>query len=201
MDLTALVGWTATALGISFAWPQALHALRSPSLLGISPTGQVLTLITSMSWVLYGVVIGDGIMIVANAAAGSAVGVTAGILLVRRHLAPATLAGALAGWAAAVVLAVVVVGDAAAGIVGGLLGIAMTVPQARALRRGVVPDGVSAATYALLAATMGCWLVYGVLERDLVIMFPNILGGPVVVLVLVLVLRAQRLPVLDLADA
>lgn len=201
MELTALVGWTATALGISFAWPQALHAMRSPSLLGISPTAQVLTLVTSLSWVLYGVVIGDGIMVVANAAAGSAVAVTTGILLLRRHLAPTSLVGALVVWAAALALAVAVLGDQAAGIVGGSLGVAMTVPQAVALRRGVVPDGVSAATYALLAATMGCWLLYGVLQRDLVIMAPNVFAGPVVVLVLVLVRRAQRDPVIEIIDA
>jgi uncharacterized protein with PQ loop repeat len=202
VDLTAAVGWLATLLGISFAWPQALRARRTNALSGISPLTQSLMLVTSASWVGYGVSIGDPIMIISNAIAGAAVAITAQVLLRHGHLEHRLLGAVAVAWALSLSVLLVLVGGVAAGIVGAALGTAMTLPQAAALRRGRVPEGVSFATYLLLAATMTCWLAYGALRGDVVVVAPNVVAVPVVLGVCLMLRRAnQSSPDVAVADA
>lgn len=191
VDLTAAVGWLATLLGVSFAWPQALRAMRSSDLSGLSPLTQALMVVTSASWVAYGVSIPDPIMVFSNAVAGVAVVVTTVALVRSGHLARELLGGVVVAWAVVMTSLLFGIGGVAAGLLGAALGMAMTVPQAAALRRGQVPTGVSPATYALLAGTMSCWLLYGLLRDDLVIMAPNVVAVPIVVTVCVMLQRAQ----------
>lgn len=181
MQLSAVVGWFATALGISFAWPQAIHAVRAQSLAGISGMTQVLMLVTSLSWTTYGIALDDPIIVFANLAAGIAVMITVAVLVGRRVLAPIVPAAFVVVWLLLTLVGLESVGTAAPGVMGAGLGMAMTLPQALHLRRGGPPLGVSATTYALLGATMSAWLVYGLLVQDPIVVAPNVVAVPVVV--------------------
>ena len=187
------VGAVAVGLELVFAWPQAVDAVRSPDIGGVSPVTAVLMVLTGLSWLGYGIVAGDPVVIVANAVMAVATLVIAGALAARRAM-PARVALALVGpWAVVATAAFALWGAVGLGTVGAALGIGMGVPQAvHAVRSGTVA-GVAISSYVMLAGLQAAWLVYGLLVADTVIVVPNVIALPVSLsVVAVLLLRSTR---------
>lgn len=61
---TPLAGWLAIATSTSAMAPQFLHVVRTHNLHGISIPSMVLTVTSSVSWLSYGVAIGDPLFVI-----------------------------------------------------------------------------------------------------------------------------------------
>jgi uncharacterized protein with PQ loop repeat len=62
----AVLGWLAIAVGATSVLPQTVHVLRTPVLTGVSVSMYVLLCLTALSWAVYGVLIGDPLVVVTN---------------------------------------------------------------------------------------------------------------------------------------
>ncbi|MEZ5136578.1 MAG: SemiSWEET family transporter [Acidimicrobiales bacterium] len=193
-DLGAMelaVGAAAVGLELVFAWPQAVDAVRSPDVSGVSTVTATLMVLVGLSWLAYGVGVADPMVIVANLVMLSATLVIAGALARRRALAWRATATVVAVWALAIAAATVVWGTTGPAVVGSIVGIGMGVPQAvHAVRSGSVA-GVAISSYVLLALLQGTWLLYGVLVGDAVIVVPNVIALPVSLGVLGILVRGR----------
>jgi uncharacterized protein with PQ loop repeat len=194
MSLVPVLGTLAVGLSIAFAWPQAVRARRAHDVSGISAPSTLLLVLTSTTWLGYGLAIGDLAVIAGNGVALTAAAVTLAVLIRRDAVGDAPLLPLVAAWA--VVLASLLAaatalgwGSAPVGMFGAVLGISMTIPQAWRASRGHGTGGVSLLTHLLLMAVMATWLLYGLLVADPVIWIPNVLGVTVVGTVVAVLVR------------
>ncbi len=182
MEPTHVVGTIAAALTILFAWPQAWRALRADHVEGISPVTSVMVLLTALSWLFFGILITDVPMMVANSCSGLAAACTVGVLIHRRAIQVPNAAIAFVCWLAVTFAAYLLLAENGVGIVGTVLGATMAIPQAwHVFREG--EDGVSIATYLLLAGVTASWLVYGILIAKPVAVAPNVIALPAALLI------------------
>jgi uncharacterized protein with PQ loop repeat len=191
------VGWLSVVLGVLgvalnqvFIWPQVWRARRDVQ--GVAPLTALGGLLARAAWAAYGLVVADVALVAGNLTV--AVGFAALVVLLARAarghrlwlvLAAAAVVGipvvlaAVSHWA----LAVLAVGSAAV----------VNVPQMlRAMVDRQRLAGVSAATYWLVAAASGCWLLYGLVVRNLVISAPHMLLLPTAVVTAVLAQLGRR---------
>ncbi len=156
------LGLLAAALGAWTTVPQIIRIRRTRTSTGVSAGAAVLSAMTSLAWLGYGIVRADLVQLLANVV--GVVGSLAVTTLVLRHSGGRVLPAAtgILGWAA------VVVGLTAAGRVDLVTAAATTIavlrnlPQVRlALRRGVDLLPLSPAGLAIGTVSSGCWVVYG----------------------------------------
>jgi len=62
----AAVGWLAIVAGATSVLPQTFHVLRAPTLDGVSVPMYALLCVTTLSWSVYGVAVGDPLVVVTN---------------------------------------------------------------------------------------------------------------------------------------
>lgn len=172
-------------LSIAFAWPQAWRAARADDVSGISAPTTLLLICTSTTWLLYGLAVADASLIAGNGVTMLAAMLTLAVVLRRSVERPAALAPLLVAWLAVLTIVALVagaldLGPAPVGVLGAVLGVTMSIPQAWRITRGHGTEGVSLATYVLLMAVMTSWLVYGLLLGDPVVWSPNVFGLVVV---------------------
>jgi uncharacterized protein with PQ loop repeat len=177
-----VLGVLGVALNQVFIWPQVWRARRDVQ--GVAPLTALGGLLARAAWAAYGLVVADVALVAGNLTV--AVGFAALVVLLARAarghrlwLVLAAVVGipvvlaAVSHWA----LAVLAVGSAAV----------VNVPQMlRAMVDRQRLAGVSAATYWLVAAASGCWLLYGLVVRNLVISAPHMLLLPTAVVTAVL---------------
>ena len=60
------VGWLAIVAGATSVLPQTVHVLRAETLSGVSITTYLLLCLTAFSWAIYGVFVGDPLVVVTN---------------------------------------------------------------------------------------------------------------------------------------
>src|SRR3954452_13779123 len=129
--MIAVLACLAAALSISVVWPQVWRSCRHGRTLGLSPTTAWLGVALNLSWLTFGVLIGDPAQIVTNAVVGTGnTAVLVALLLGQPHLRDGrmllrTAAGAVALAALAVgsLLSVLVLGAHPAGVAAALSGL------------------------------------------------------------------------------
>lgn len=168
----------AVVLTVVFAWPQVVRALRH-GVEGISSGAITLSFVAASAWFGYGVATGQAAVIVAN------LGVMAGQLTVTFELVRGgalARARALGAYATAVALIALCQVDALTDpivSVAGIVAIVSVLTQlVQVVREPHRLEGLSASTYALLTALSVSWVVYGVIESDVVIIVTNVVIAP-----------------------
>ncbi len=168
----------AVVLTVVFAWPQVVRALRH-GVEGIAPRAITLSFVAASAWFGYGVATGQAAVIVAN------LGVMAGQLtvtveLVRGGALPRVRAlGAYATAVALIALCQVnALTDPIVSVAGIVAIVSVLAQLVEVIREPHRLEGLSASTYALLTALSVSWVVYGVIESDVVIIVTNVIIAP-----------------------
>jgi uncharacterized protein with PQ loop repeat len=168
--IAAASGYLGSALGVAMVVPQILRTVRNRQLPGVSALSWALTAIACTTWLLYGVRTAELPQIPGNVLLVS--GAVAVVLLVPSRSSRRLRALGLVAAALLVAVLAVLAPPAAIGSVGGAIGVVSGLPQlVRSVRRTAAVSAVSATTWALRVASQGCWLSYGVMLGDLVVVF------------------------------
>jgi uncharacterized protein with PQ loop repeat len=214
--MIAALGFLAAALSIALIWPQVWLSCRHGRTLGLSPTTSWLGVALNLSWLTFGLLIGDPAQIVTNAVVGAGnAAVLAALLLSQPHLREKAMilrsaagAAVLAALAAGSLTSVTLGADpalvaAAFGSVISLVGALAALPQLLSILFDRTQDlsGMSPARWYLGAGSCAAWTTYGWLNDQ-----PNVwLGagfGLVCAVVTCAVLRSRQavVPVDGFAD-
>jgi len=174
----AVVSVVAVGLTVVFAWPQVFRVLRH-GVHGVSVGAITLSMVAASAWLGYGVARGLAPVIVAN------LGVMTGQLVVTleltrsRALSTRRAAGAIT---AAVVLIglcqVTVLTDPIVVIAGLVACVSVLTQLIEVVREPHELEGLSASTYAILTSVSACWVIYGILRTDIVIIATNLVILP-----------------------
>lgn len=188
---TAVVGSAGVGLNQIFIWPQVRRALTGVE--GVATLTVLGGLFARASWTLYGIRLGDPILIVGNAL------VAGGFLLLfaalvhysaRRGFLVAQAVVVVAATAAAATAGTTVIGWTAVSAAS-----AVYLPQMlRTMKEPRRASGVSVSTYLLSAAASACWFSYGFLVHQPLISAPHILLLPSALVTAWLVTRHQETP-------
>ncbi len=192
MSPASILGMTAVVLSILFAWPQAWKSLRTADLAGISSVSTLLVFATSSTWFAYGLIVDDLALTVANAVTVVAVSVTLAALARRHRVGSRQVMSVVPPWLAVTVAAMAFTGVTGVGVVGIALAVSMVVPQAFRVFRHSRIEGVSTATYALLAAVGATWLAYGFVVGDPIIVMPNLFMTPLAAAIAIRTAASRR---------
>ena len=214
--MIAALGFLAAALSIALIWPQVWLSCRHGRTLGLSPTTSWLGVALNLSWLTFGLLIGDTAQIVTNAVVGAGnAAVLAALLLSQPHLREKAMilrsaagAAVLAALAAGSLTSVTLGADpalvaAAFGSVISLVGALAALPQLLSSLFDRTQDlsGMSPARWYLGAGSCAAWTTYGWLNDQ-----PNVwLGagfGLVCAVVTCAVLRSRQavVPIDGFAD-
>ena len=178
MTFEAVVSVVAVGLTVVFAWPQVFRVLRH-GVHGVSVGAITPSMVAASAWLGYGVARGLAPVIVAN------LGVMTGQLVVTleltrsRALSTRRAAGAIT---AAVVLIglcqVTVLTDPIVVIAGLVACVSVLTQLIEVVREPHELEGLSASTYAILTSVSACWVIYGILRTDIVIIATNLVILP-----------------------
>ncbi|WP_175543519.1 SemiSWEET family transporter [Micromonospora pattaloongensis] len=185
----AVLGLVAAVIGIIGSFPQVVRLMRASHADGVSFASAVLGLLSTATWLTYGVTLGDPTQIVANVPTLVAAMMLVA-LIVRRAGAPVgrAVAGIL-GWGAAIGLVFLLGGVAAVGTAAAAVSIVRQVPQVRLAFSGAPLDGLSPTTYLFAITSGSLWTAYG-LALGLVPVWANAL----IAVVLSAAVLARRCP-------
>jgi uncharacterized protein with PQ loop repeat len=177
--MIAALGFLAAALSISNIWPQVWRSCRLGRTQGLSPTSSWLAVALNLSWLTFGLLIGDPAQVATHAVVGAGnTAVLAALLLSQPQLRtrPVLLrtaagAAALAALAAGSAGSVAFLGaepaavSATLGSVATLVGVGASLPQLLGILFDRTRDlsGMSPARWYLGAASCTCWTGYGLL--------------------------------------
>jgi uncharacterized protein with PQ loop repeat len=174
--MIAALGFLAAALSIALIWPQVWLSCRHGRTLGLSPTTSWLGVALNLSWLTFGLLIGDPAQIVTNAVVGAGnAAVLAALLLSQPHLREKAMilrsaagAAVLAALAAGSLTSVTLGADpalvaAAFGSVISLVGALAALPQLLSILfdRSQDLSGMSPARWYLGAGSCASWTAYG----------------------------------------
>ena len=168
-------------LSVAFVWPQVVRSFRSVE--GLSLASMAQNVWGSGLWVLYGVRTTTPPLVFANASAGIGFALVLVAATRAEVVSTRTMMFHAAGLLALVPVALTIPATALgwAAIVVGATGI---LPQVARTLAATDHTGVSRPTYAMVVALTTSWSVYGILERDLLIVLPNFVILPSALLVL-----------------
>lgn len=156
------LGLAAAVLGILTGIPQALRLWRTPDARGLSYSSSILGVLSSASWLTYGLLRLDAAQLVANVP-GLACAVLTVVLCARRlglplrHAAVAALA-----WAPVLLGAHLLGGADAVGVAATVVSLVKMLPQVRTVLRREPLHGLAPATFFLTQVSATLWTVYGV---------------------------------------
>jgi len=183
MNTLTLIAVFAVLLTIVHSIPQVIKVYLSSLPKAISGFSVIFMLFGSLSWALYGYQTGIGAVTVAysvlfffNFFILVFMVRKAGVNKKRVALLSVLLTGLLA-------LTLAYLPSDALGYFGGIVSALMALPQGFKLIRQREATGVSGLTYLFLALASICWVVYGHLTENLLIVLPNLLIFPTAALV------------------
>lgn len=166
-------GWSAGAVGISIGWPQAWRLWVGRKHAGLSLTSNVLALLYSTAWLLYGVASQRTVQVVTCLIGMS---VATAVLVGHLRLSKPRTRSWLPLWVVgtAVVFALFAAGRGPLGLAASAATISGIFPQLVSLvrdrSRGLYDvGGISVARWVLASACNVLWASYGVLVGDLLI--------------------------------
>ena len=155
------LGLVAALLGVVTGVPQVVRLLRSPDASGLSYPSAVLGVLSSSSWLTYGLLLLDPAQLVANVP-GLGCAVVTAVLCARRLGLP--LRGAVAAalvWVPVLLAAHRVGGASAVGVVATAVSLVKMLPQVRTVLRREPLHGLAPATFVLTQVSAALWAVYG----------------------------------------
>ncbi|MGK5678400.1 SemiSWEET transporter [Actinoplanes sp. URMC 104] len=177
--LTHALGFVAAALSVSLSWPQVHKSCVQRRTNGLSATACALGVAMPFGWITYGLLSGERLQVLTNAATGLAgLSILVALLVTRPELRTRRALRVSAGSAGAVVAAALislaaaalpdVSGPAVASVLGMLLaGVSFlsAIPQPLALLRDRDQDisGLSPLRWRLAAGACASWMTYGLL--------------------------------------
>ena len=178
MTIEAVVSVVAVGLTVVFAWPQVFRVLRH-GVHGVSVGAITLSMVAASAWLGYGLARGLAPVIVAN------LGVMSGQLVVTleltrtRALSPRRATGAIVAAVALIGLCQVAVLTDPIVVVAGLVACVSVLTQLiEVVREPHELEGLSASTYGILTSVSACWVTYGILQADIVIIATNLVILP-----------------------
>lgn len=188
MSLTSFLGAWCLILSIAFVWPQAFRVVRHNTPHGISPVGTVHAIVGSVQWFTFGIMQADPVVYVSNGSFITAQLVIASVLL-RHHTLTWLLLSS--GLVTAVVIALLgaTVSTSVVGIFAILISTTSIIPPTLHVYRTQNLHGLSVVSLAITLMSNFSWLLYGLAQRDLILMAPNFIFAPCVSYMLV---RAWR---------
>lgn len=188
MTLTSFLGAWCLILSMSFVWPQAIRVVRHNTPHGISPIGTVHAIVGSVQWFTFGIMQADPVVYAANGSFVAAQLVIASVLLRHRTLTYLLLTS---GLILSVVIAFVgaTVSTSMVGIFAILISTTSIIPPTLHVYRTHNLHGLSVVSLVITLMSNFSWLLYGLAQRDLILMAPNFIFAPCVTYMLV---RAWR---------
>lgn len=190
--LTIAVGTVAGILTVAFGVPQAAKILRAKSADGVSQTAWWLTYVLCLTWLGYGLQIGDAVLVLTNGASLIAPAVI--LFAANREAILATL-GRLALVTTVVLGVSLVVPQWLSGFIAAALLSTTRIPQVVASYRAwrdQIPTVVSAATWTISLTFSGLWVLYGALNADPAQIIGNVVATALSLLVLVFEISGSR---------
>lgn len=176
-----IFGWTAGALGVSVGWPQAWRLWIGRRHAGLSLSSNVLTVLFSTAWMLYGVAASRLVLVVTGALGLT---VATAVLLGHLRLGRPRLRTWLPWWAlgTAAIGVLFMAGPRPLGVAASALTISGVLPQVVSLlrdrRRGIFAvSGVSVARWVLSSGCNILWICYGILMRDYIVVVNSTVIG------------------------
>ena len=205
--LTHALGLLAAVLSVSLSWPQVYKSCVQRRTSGLSATACTLGVAMPFGWITYGLLSGERLQVLTNAATGVAgLAILTALLATQPQLRSGRALRVSFGSAGLVVLASLLslaaaalpgVSGHAAGALLGLLLAAVSfvsaVPQPLALLRNPDQDlsGLSPLRWRLAAGACGSWLGYGLLTGQPAV-WSSALVGLISAAIVVGVLHARR---------
>lgn len=189
MSTLTFIAASAALLTIVYSIPQVIKVYLSSLPKAISGFAVIFMLFGSLSWALYGYQTGIGAVTIAYSALFF-FNVFILIFMVRKagvnKKRVALLSLLLTGLLAATLA---YLPSDALGYFGGIVSALMAIPQGFKLIRQREATGVSGLTYLFLALASICWVIYGHLTENLLLVLPNLLIFPTAALVYFHVLK------------
>ncbi len=168
--VTSVLSPILVALSVAFVWPQVVRSFRSVEGLSLASIAQ--SIVGSWLWVLYGVRIDTLALVLANASAG----IGFSCVLANAVRKGAVSRGRGAGLVALLVVLFVAQQATPATVLGWVaIGVGATgiLPQVRRTFAAHTHDGVSRPTYMMVVGLTTGWSVFGILDRNWLIVYPN----------------------------
>lgn len=188
MSANSVFGALAVVFSFLFVWPQVVRLARSHDADGVSAVSSLWAGTAYALWVAYGLRNGLPAVTIANTQLTIGFAIITGLVLRYGPPVPRLLPAA-AGVVVAVVAVSVLAPAAVPGIVAVAVGSSAFLPQAYVALNQDDLSGVSVPTYLLITAACTSWLVFGILERDVIVVLPSLLIAPVTLLI---AFRAHR---------
>ncbi|NIZ91444.1 SemiSWEET family transporter [Kineococcus rubinsiae] len=161
LSLISFLGLVAAALGILTGLPQVVRLVRTPDASGLSYSSAVLGVLSSATWLTYGVMLLDPAQLLANVPGVTCAVVTAVLSARRLGLRLARTWQACAAWALVVAAAAVLGGPAVVGMAATVVSLVKMLPQVRTVLRREPLTGLAPATFFLTQVSATTWTVYG----------------------------------------
>lgn len=180
------------AIGVSLlAIPQLVKILRSRDSAGVSVPAWICQAMCCGTFLVYGIRIFELPQIVGNVLPVAGALAVAGMAVAARREITAPLVAGFFVATAAYLAFLFAIPPLLVGFVGAGLAVIARWPQViDSIRncRNATPTNVSAATWYLLIAGMGSWMIYGVIAMDVPVLVTNVIG----VLAAVIILMAEH---------
>ncbi len=168
-------------LSVAFVWPQVARSFRSVEGLSLASIAQ--SIVGSWLWVIYGARIETLPLVLANASAGIGFSCVLANAVRKGAVAPRR-ATALVGLLAALTVVQATSSAALLGWAAIAVGATGILPQVRRTFAAHEHDGVSRPTYMMVVALTSGWSLFGVLDDNWLIVYPNFVILPCALYVL-----------------
>jgi uncharacterized protein with PQ loop repeat len=182
-------------LSVAFVWPQVARSFRSVEGLSLASIAQ--SIVGSWLWVIYGARIGTLPLVLANASAG----IGFGCVLANAVRKGAVTRGRAFALVAVLLAAYVLQAKSSAALLGWVaIGVGATgiLPQVRRTFAAHDHDGVSRPTYMMVVALTTGWSIFGILDDNWLIVYPNFVILPCALYVLA---KTRQTPARRAADS
>jgi uncharacterized protein with PQ loop repeat len=190
--LADVTGYVATLFSMAFIWPQVVRAHRRNTVEGLAPLGQVIGSVATVLWGVYSYFTERLPGVVSNINMLLALGCLIAIMVRHRVLKALPPIVAVAA-ATSISLYVGRISPETVGIAAVIVGTPSILPQFwRALRSNRL-YGVSVPSNLIFLACCVTWFVYGILEKDWILIFPNLFVIPCALLITTKAARSHRL--------
>ncbi len=178
----------AAAFGIPQYVPQIVKLRATGDTAGVSWAWATLTCVSNAAWFGYFMLSGYWTASLPSTAA-SVLAATMSVLLAQRGARTTRATVSICGWAAALLVAVVIGGRAGLGTLLAAATIVQVTPSIWAAYRTTRPTGISRGTWALILGELSCWLVFGLGKSDDRLI---VLGATGVTAAVLMLIRATR---------
>lgn len=189
--LADVTGYVATLLGVAFIWPQVVRAYRHDTVEGLAPLGQVIGMMATVLWGVYGYATDRLPAVVSNINMILAIGCLLAIMVRHRVLRARV---PIVGFVVTTYVAVMVGRESpeAVGVAAVVVGTPSIIPQVWRVLRSDRLYGVSIPSNVLLMVMCATWFAYGVLERDWILIGPNLVVVPCAAVITMRAMISQR---------